>query len=196
MFPNLDVQLVLSVSSPPHLAVQPTGLAFTPKLEVQAFAILPNSSLASLFELGLVNCCWACVGSTVLGIRGFGPGWWDSEPETKAPCPPSHTAACCLFVILLFTHFFIPSLIHSFVGLKYVHFFSSLLRSLISVWCIYISPHCSFIHPIINSFNYSLGCCLEMCYTFSGSYMHSPTQLFMDSFTYTLVLLALHLCIC
>ncbi|XP_003467798.2 bactericidal permeability-increasing protein [Cavia porcellus] len=53
MFPNLDVQLVLSVSSPPHLAVQPTGLAFTPKLEVQAFAILPNSSLASLFELGL-----------------------------------------------------------------------------------------------------------------------------------------------
>ncbi|XP_027478711.2 bactericidal permeability-increasing protein isoform X1 [Zalophus californianus] len=53
MFPNMMVQLNISASSPPHLTVLPTGLIFTPALEVQAFAVLPNSSLASLFVLHL-----------------------------------------------------------------------------------------------------------------------------------------------
>ncbi|XP_021102548.1 bactericidal permeability-increasing protein isoform X2 [Heterocephalus glaber] len=53
MFPSMDVQLVFSTSSPPHLVMEPTGLTFTPNLEVQAFAVLPNSSLASLFLLGM-----------------------------------------------------------------------------------------------------------------------------------------------
>ncbi|XP_010638358.1 bactericidal permeability-increasing protein [Fukomys damarensis] len=53
MFPDMNVRLVFSVSSPPHLVMEPTGLAFTPHLEAQAFAVLPDSSLASLFLLGM-----------------------------------------------------------------------------------------------------------------------------------------------
>ncbi|XP_053527371.1 bactericidal permeability-increasing protein isoform X2 [Artibeus jamaicensis] len=53
MFPNMTVQLLVQVSSPPRLTVAPAGLAFTPALEAQAFAVLPNSSLAPLFLLGL-----------------------------------------------------------------------------------------------------------------------------------------------
>ncbi|XP_036899938.1 bactericidal permeability-increasing protein [Sturnira hondurensis] len=53
MFPNMSVQILLRASSPPSLTVAPMGLAFTPALEAQAFAVLPNSSLAPLFLLGL-----------------------------------------------------------------------------------------------------------------------------------------------
>ncbi|VTJ53017.1 Hypothetical predicted protein [Marmota monax] len=53
MFPNMKVQLQVSVSTPPQLNMQPTGLTLTPKLEVQAFVILPNSSLAPLFLLSM-----------------------------------------------------------------------------------------------------------------------------------------------
>ncbi|XP_008054719.1 bactericidal permeability-increasing protein [Carlito syrichta] len=53
MFPNMEAQFHISVSSPPHLSMQPAGLAFRPTLETQAFAVLPNSSLASLFLLGM-----------------------------------------------------------------------------------------------------------------------------------------------
>ncbi|XP_004631058.1 bactericidal permeability-increasing protein [Octodon degus] len=52
-FPNMDVKLVLSASSPPHLVMQPTGLTLASTLEAQAFAVHPNSSLASLFLLGM-----------------------------------------------------------------------------------------------------------------------------------------------
>uniref|UniRef100_A0A8C9AXB9 Bactericidal permeability-increasing protein n=1 Tax=Prolemur simus TaxID=1328070 RepID=A0A8C9AXB9_PROSS len=53
MFPNMNMQIVISVSTPPHLSMQSSGLALTPYLEAETFAILPNSSLASLFLLGL-----------------------------------------------------------------------------------------------------------------------------------------------
>ncbi|XP_045689003.1 bactericidal permeability-increasing protein [Phyllostomus hastatus] len=53
MFPNMTVQLLVRVSSPPRLEVSPAGLALTPALEAQAFAVLPNSSLAPLFLLGM-----------------------------------------------------------------------------------------------------------------------------------------------
>ncbi|XP_032275627.1 bactericidal permeability-increasing protein [Halichoerus grypus] len=53
MFPNMPVQFNIRASSPPHLTMLPTGLVFTPALEIQAFAVLPNSSLASLFVLHL-----------------------------------------------------------------------------------------------------------------------------------------------
>ncbi|XP_024415507.2 bactericidal permeability-increasing protein [Desmodus rotundus] len=53
MFPNMTMQLLVRVSSPPRLTVAPAGLAFTPALEAQAFAVLPNSSLAPLFLLGM-----------------------------------------------------------------------------------------------------------------------------------------------
>ncbi|KAF3824880.1 hypothetical protein GH733_010214, partial [Mirounga leonina] len=53
MFPDRPVQFNIWASSPPHLTMLPTGLVFTPALEIQAFAVLPNSSLASLFVLHL-----------------------------------------------------------------------------------------------------------------------------------------------
>lgn len=56
MFPNMSMQFLIRVSSPPHLTVSPAGLACTPTLEAQAFAVLPNSSLAPLFLLGMVSC--------------------------------------------------------------------------------------------------------------------------------------------
>lgn len=61
MFPDMKVQLLLWVSSPPRLTISPSGLALTPALETQAFAVLPNSSLAPLFLLGMVSCSrvWA-----------------------------------------------------------------------------------------------------------------------------------------
>ncbi|KAM5245886.1 bactericidal permeability-increasing protein [Ctenodactylus gundi] len=64
MFPNMDVQLVVSISSPPHLITQPTGLSLSPDLEAEAFAILPNSSLASLFLLGMNMNAFVKVGAT------------------------------------------------------------------------------------------------------------------------------------
>ncbi|XP_039720252.1 bactericidal permeability-increasing protein [Pteropus medius] len=53
MFPDMKVQLLLWVSSPPRLTISPAGLALTPVLETQAFAVLPNSSLAPLFLLDM-----------------------------------------------------------------------------------------------------------------------------------------------
>ena len=69
MFPNMTVQFNVWASSPPHLTMRPAGLIFTPTLDTQAFAVLPNSSLAPLFVLGLVSCSqlWADEG-TALGV--------------------------------------------------------------------------------------------------------------------------------
>ncbi|ELW69637.1 Bactericidal permeability-increasing protein [Tupaia chinensis] len=53
MYPDMKVQLLISMSSPPHLSMHPIGLTFNPVLEAQAFAVLPNSSLASLFVLNM-----------------------------------------------------------------------------------------------------------------------------------------------
>ncbi|XP_011908219.1 PREDICTED: bactericidal permeability-increasing protein isoform X2 [Cercocebus atys] len=53
MFPNMKIQIHVSASAPPHLSVQPTGLTFYPAVDVQTFAVLPNSSLASLFLIGV-----------------------------------------------------------------------------------------------------------------------------------------------
>lgn len=54
-FPSTEVQLLLSVSSPPHLSIQPSGLSLDPALEVQAFAVLSNSSLVPLFLVHMVS---------------------------------------------------------------------------------------------------------------------------------------------
>ncbi|XP_074262617.1 bactericidal permeability-increasing protein isoform X3 [Saimiri boliviensis] len=53
MFPNMKIQIHISASAPPQVSVQPTGLSFFPDLDVQAFAVLANSSLASLFLIGM-----------------------------------------------------------------------------------------------------------------------------------------------
>uniref|UniRef100_A0A8C3WKW6 Bactericidal permeability-increasing protein n=1 Tax=Catagonus wagneri TaxID=51154 RepID=A0A8C3WKW6_9CETA len=49
MFPNKEMQFLIWASFPPHLTVRPTGLDLIFVLETQAFAVLPNSSLAPLF---------------------------------------------------------------------------------------------------------------------------------------------------
>uniref|UniRef100_A0A8D1EMV1 Bactericidal permeability-increasing protein n=1 Tax=Sus scrofa TaxID=9823 RepID=A0A8D1EMV1_PIG len=49
MFPNMEMQFLIWASFPPHLAVHPSGLDLTFVLETQAFAVLPNASLAPLF---------------------------------------------------------------------------------------------------------------------------------------------------
>ncbi|XP_030165479.1 bactericidal permeability-increasing protein isoform X3 [Lynx canadensis] len=64
MFPNMKVQLVFWASSPPHLTVHPEGLVLTPTLDAQAFAVLPNSSLAPLFVLRLSMNISVTVGAT------------------------------------------------------------------------------------------------------------------------------------
>uniref|UniRef100_A0A7N5P6I3 Bactericidal permeability-increasing protein n=2 Tax=Ailuropoda melanoleuca TaxID=9646 RepID=A0A7N5P6I3_AILME len=64
MFPNMTVQLNIWASCPPHLTMLPAGLVFTPDLETQAFAVLPNSSLAPLFVLHLSTNVSMEVGAT------------------------------------------------------------------------------------------------------------------------------------
>ncbi|XP_012518263.1 PREDICTED: bactericidal permeability-increasing protein [Propithecus coquereli] len=70
MFPNMNMQLAISVSTPPHLSMQSSGLALTPYLEAETFAILPNSSLASLFLLGLSTNASVEVGATSSRLVG------------------------------------------------------------------------------------------------------------------------------
>lgn len=93
MFPNMTAQLLVRVSSPPRLTVAPAGLALTPALEAQAFAVLPNSSLAPLFLLGMVSysgcrqmggpgrgrehCPWGQ--GPVRILPRFKPGWCSSR---------------------------------------------------------------------------------------------------------------------
>ncbi|XP_021050605.1 bactericidal permeability-increasing protein isoform X1 [Mus pahari] len=52
-FPSMGVQLLISVPSSTHLSIRPSGLSFNPKLEIQAFVVLPNASLVPLFVLGM-----------------------------------------------------------------------------------------------------------------------------------------------
>ncbi|XP_059934034.1 bactericidal permeability-increasing protein [Mesoplodon densirostris] len=50
-FPDMKMQLLIWASSPPNIAVCPTGLDLTFALDTQAVAVLPDSSLAPLFLL-------------------------------------------------------------------------------------------------------------------------------------------------
>ncbi|NXY51103.1 BPI protein, partial [Ceuthmochares aereus] len=53
MYPDMPMKIRLSSSSAPSLNIRPEGLSLQPVVDVQAYAILPNSSLAPLFLLGL-----------------------------------------------------------------------------------------------------------------------------------------------
>ncbi|XP_060119940.1 bactericidal permeability-increasing protein-like [Heteronotia binoei] len=55
LYPNMLMKLKVSPSSPPSLAIAPEGLSLAPTVDVQAFAILPNSSLAPLFVLDVAT---------------------------------------------------------------------------------------------------------------------------------------------
>ncbi|NWI31857.1 BPI protein, partial [Sula dactylatra] len=55
MYPNMMIKLRLSAPSAPFLSIGPGGLSLKPVVDIQAYAILPDSSLAPLFLLSLVS---------------------------------------------------------------------------------------------------------------------------------------------
>ncbi|KAF1476533.1 Bactericidal permeability-increasing protein, partial [Eudyptula minor novaehollandiae] len=55
MYPDMLMKFRLSASSAPFLNIGPGGLSLKPVVDIQAYAILPNSSLAPLFLLSLVS---------------------------------------------------------------------------------------------------------------------------------------------
>ncbi|NWS59291.1 BPI protein, partial [Chunga burmeisteri] len=55
MYPDMQMKLRLSAPSAPFLNIGPEGLSLKPVVDIQAYAILPNSSLAPLFLLSLVS---------------------------------------------------------------------------------------------------------------------------------------------
>ncbi|XP_071428810.1 bactericidal permeability-increasing protein-like isoform X1 [Pithys albifrons albifrons] len=55
MYPDMPMKLRLSTPSAPFLNIGPEGISLRPVVDVQAYAILPNSSLAPLFLLSLTG---------------------------------------------------------------------------------------------------------------------------------------------
>ncbi|NWI67861.1 BPI protein, partial [Todus mexicanus] len=55
MYPQTPMKLRLSAPSAPFLSIGPEGLSLKPVVDIQAYAILPNSTLAPLFLLSLVS---------------------------------------------------------------------------------------------------------------------------------------------
>ncbi|NXM97787.1 BPI protein, partial [Sylvia borin] len=55
MYPNMTMKFRLSAPTAPFLTIGPGGISFQPTVDAQAYAILPNSSLAPLFLLSLVR---------------------------------------------------------------------------------------------------------------------------------------------
>ncbi|NXS93006.1 BPI protein, partial [Jacana jacana] len=55
MYPDMKMKLRLSAPSAPFLSIGPGGLSLKPVVDIQAYAILPNSSLAPLFLISLVS---------------------------------------------------------------------------------------------------------------------------------------------
>ncbi|NXL61282.1 BPI protein, partial [Chordeiles acutipennis] len=55
MYPNTPMKLKLSAPSAPFLNIGPEGLSLRPVVDIQAYAILPSSSLVPLFLLSLVR---------------------------------------------------------------------------------------------------------------------------------------------
>ncbi|KAG8565452.1 hypothetical protein GDO81_012853 [Engystomops pustulosus] len=53
MYPDMLMKLKISSPSAPSLAMKPGNVTISPLLDIQAYAILPNSSLAPLFLLNL-----------------------------------------------------------------------------------------------------------------------------------------------
>ncbi|XP_067163584.1 bactericidal permeability-increasing protein-like [Apteryx mantelli] len=53
MYPDMLMKLRLSTPSAPFLSIDPAGLSLRPVVDIQAYAILPSSSLAPLFLLNL-----------------------------------------------------------------------------------------------------------------------------------------------
>ncbi|XP_053099142.1 bactericidal permeability-increasing protein-like [Hemicordylus capensis] len=69
-YPNMLMKLHVSLSSAPSLSITPEGLLLAPEVDVQAFAILPNSTLAPLFGLGASASALAKVAASSTKIFG------------------------------------------------------------------------------------------------------------------------------
>ena len=85
------MKLRLSAPSAPFLNIGPGGLLLRPVVDVQAYAILPNSSLAPLFLLGLVSSGTACCGDCGPGwaARGAAAALTSVVQSTSSPLQPS-----------------------------------------------------------------------------------------------------------
>ncbi|KAJ7332268.1 hypothetical protein JRQ81_014448 [Phrynocephalus forsythii] len=70
LYPNLLMTLRVSPSSSPMLSITPESLSLTPVVDVEAFAILPNSSLAPLFVIEATTPVLAQVGVNSTRIVG------------------------------------------------------------------------------------------------------------------------------
>ncbi|NXG38187.1 BPI protein, partial [Dromaius novaehollandiae] len=55
LYPDMLMKLRLSTPAAPSLSIGPKGLSLRPVVDIQAYAILPSSSLAPLFLLNLVT---------------------------------------------------------------------------------------------------------------------------------------------
>uniref|UniRef100_A0A8C3J7H0 Bactericidal permeability-increasing protein n=1 Tax=Calidris pygmaea TaxID=425635 RepID=A0A8C3J7H0_9CHAR len=71
-YPDMQMKLRLSAPSAPFLNIGPGGLSLRPVVDIQAYAILPNASMAPLFLLSLVSLGTAC--SNDSGSRWAAPG--------------------------------------------------------------------------------------------------------------------------
>ncbi|KAM4622897.1 bactericidal permeability-increasing protein-like [Discoglossus pictus] len=61
MYPDMLMQLRISSATAPFLNIKPDNLTLSPQIEIQAYAILPNSSLAPLFLLDVTTSALAKV---------------------------------------------------------------------------------------------------------------------------------------
>lgn len=59
----MEMKVTLSTPSAPFLNIGPDGLSLKPVVDIQTYAILPNSTLAPLFLLSLVSCDCGPVGA-------------------------------------------------------------------------------------------------------------------------------------
>ncbi|XP_031750616.1 bactericidal permeability-increasing protein-like [Xenopus tropicalis] len=73
MYPNMPMKLEMSAASTPALNINPGGVTLSPVGNIQAYAILPNSSLAPLFLLQAKTNAFAKVavnsGNVVLSLE-------------------------------------------------------------------------------------------------------------------------------
>ncbi|XP_069808040.1 bactericidal permeability-increasing protein-like [Dendropsophus ebraccatus] len=71
MYPDMLMKLQISSPSAPSLAMEPGNVTISPVVDIQAYAILPNSSLAPLFLLNLSTNAVAKVGVNSSRIVGY-----------------------------------------------------------------------------------------------------------------------------
>lgn len=71
MYPDMLMKLKISSPSAPFLTMKPGNVTISPVLDIQAYAILPNSSLAPLFLLNLSTDAVAKVGVNSSRIVGY-----------------------------------------------------------------------------------------------------------------------------